>query len=105
MFRRKRGLRHGRFLRVGEGQLSEPEIARGRERAAWNVCPSAPAGTVARGRRRNREHAEWMPGSDREPRQADGAQIGGRGRGRRSVVFAFLFQFYFLSIVGRYHFY
>lgn len=89
---------------MGEGQLSEPEIARGRERAAWNVCPSAPAGTVARGRRGNREHAEWMSRSDREPRQADGAQLGGRGRGRRSVIFGFRFQFDFLSIVGRYHF-
>lgn len=89
---------------MGEGQLSEPEIARGRERAAWNVCPSAPAGTVGRGRRRNREHAEWVPRLDREPRQADSAKLSGRGRGRRSVVFAFRFQFDFLSIVGRYHF-
>jgi hypothetical protein len=89
---------------VGEGQLSEPEIARGRERAAWNVCPSAPAGTVGRGRRRNREHAERMPRSDWKPRQADGVQLGGRGRGRRSVIFGFRFQFDFLSIVGCYHF-
>ena len=89
---------------MGEGQLSEPEIARGRERAAWNVCPSATAGTVARGRRGNREHAEWMPRSEREPRQAGGAQLGGRLLGRRSVVFGFRVQFDFRSIVGRYHF-
>ena len=89
---------------MGEGQLSEPEIARGRERAAWNVCPSAPAGAVARGRRGNREHAEWMPRPEWEPRQVDSAQLGGRLLGRRSVIFGFRFQFDFRSIVGRYHF-
>ena len=89
---------------MGEGQLSEPEIARGRERAAWNVCQSAPAGTVACGRRGNREHAERVPRSDREPRQVDSAQLGGRLLGRRSVIFGFRVQFDFRSIVGRYHF-
>jgi len=89
---------------VGEGQLSEPDFARGRERAAWNVCPSAPAGTVGRGRRRKREHAEWMPRSDRESGRAGEVKRRSLAGGRRSVVFGFRFQFYFLAIVGCYHF-
>ena len=89
---------------MGEGQLTKPEFARGRERADWNVCPSATAGTVGRGRRRNREHAHRMPRPQRESGRAGDAKLGGRGHGRRSVIFDFRFQFYFLAIVGRYRF-
>jgi len=89
---------------VGEGQLSEPEIARGRERAAKHVCPSVAVGSLARYRRRHREHADWMPRSERESGRAGEVKRRSLAGGRRSVIFAFRFQFDFLSIVGCYHF-